>query len=114
MAIRSNKTFLYAFIVLLAFALCGLPVGTSVVGSAAESDEETAIAKSLAAMVNAALAVISKHQDHIDNATIGNKGLDGKTGLTQAQQAFKEPTGTDPLKIDANSRHGRLLRLREH
>ena len=94
---------------LLAFALSGLAVGTSVVGSAAEADEETTIAKSLAAMVNAALAVISKNQDHIDNATIGNKGLDGKTVLAQAQQAFQEATGADPLKIDPNSRHGRLL-----
>jgi uncharacterized protein DUF3365 len=110
MAIRSkSKRFSYAFVVLLAFALSGLAVGTSEVGSAAEADEETTIAKSLAAMVNAALAVISKHQDHIDNATIGNKGLDGKTVLAQAQQAFQEATGADPLKIDPNSRHGRLL-----
>src|SRR5437868_9805927 len=86
MAVQSNKTFLYAFIVVLAFALSGIAVFTSVVGSAAEADEETSIAKSLAAMVNAALAVISKHQDHIDDASIGNKGVDGKTVLTQAQQ----------------------------
>src|SRR5262245_35435851 len=99
MAIRSksNKTFLCAFVVLLALAISGLAVGTAVVGSAAESDEETAIAKSLAAMVNAALDTISKHQDHIDNATIGDKGLDGKTVLTQAQQLFQERTGSDPL-----------------
>ena len=47
-------------------------------------------------MVNAGLAVISKHQDHIDNTNIGNKGLDGKTVLTQAQQLFQEATGSDP------------------
>ena len=42
MAIRSkSKTFSYAFVVLLAFALSGLAVGTAVVGSAAEADEET-------------------------------------------------------------------------
>ena len=100
-------------------ALSGAVVGYSVVGSAAEADEETTIAKSLAAMVNAGLAVISKHQDHIDNASIGNKGLDGKTVLAQAQQLFQEATGSDPLKIDPNStrppsRHRNECHRRDH
>src|SRR5262249_35585009 len=60
-------------------------VGYSVVGTAGDKDEEVVIAGSLAAMVNAALAVISKNQEHIDNPNLGDKGLDGKTVLGQAQ-----------------------------
>ena len=78
-------------------------------GSAADSEEELTIAKSLAAMVNAGLAVISRNQAHIDNPNIADKGLDGKTVLSQAQQLYQEATGSDPQKIDPNSRHGRLL-----
>ena len=78
-------------------------------GSAADSEEESTIAKSLAAMVNAGLAVISRNQAHIDNPNIADKGLDGKTVLSQAQQLYQEATGSDPQKIDPNSRHGRLL-----
>ena len=73
-------------------------IGHSVVGSAADNDEETTIAKSLAAMVNAGLAVISRNQDHIDNPNIADKGLDGKTVLSQAQQLYQEATGSDPQK----------------
>ena len=106
---HSRKTFSCALIAMFAFALSGMVIGHSVVGSAADNDEETTIAKSLAAMVNAGLAVISRNQDHIDNPNIADKGLDGKTVLAQAQKLYQEATGSDPLKIDPNSRHGRLL-----
>jgi hypothetical protein len=106
---QSKKPFSYALMAMFALAISGMAVGNSVVGSAADSDEETTIAKSLAAMVSAGLAVISRNQDHIDNPNIADKGLDGKTVLAQAQQLYQEATGSDPLKIDPNSRHGRLL-----
>jgi hypothetical protein len=106
----STKTLVYALIALFALPIAGMvAVSNSVVGLAADSDEETTIAKSLAAMVNAGLAVISRNQDHIDNPNIADKGLDGKTVLAQAQQLYQDATDSDPLKIDANSRHGRLL-----
>ncbi len=105
----SRKTFSCALIATFALALSGMAVSNSVVGSAAGNDEETTISKSLAAMVNAGLAVISRSQEHIDNPNIADKGLDGKTVLTQAQQLYREAIGSDPLKIDPNSRHGRLL-----
>ena len=61
-------------------------------------------------MLSAGLIVISNNQELIDNPEIGDKGLDGKSVLEQAQKIFRETTGTDPLKIDPGSRHGRLMR----
>jgi len=106
---QSRKTFSCALIAIFALALSVMAIGNSVVGSAADNDEETAIAKSLAAMVSAGLAVISRNQEHIDNPNVADKGLDGKTVLGQAQKLYQEATGSDPLKVDPNSRHGRLL-----
>jgi hypothetical protein len=83
----------------------------SVGGTAADKDEETAIAKSLAAMLSAGLDVISRNQDHIDDPNIADKGLDGKTVLAQAQRLYQETTGSDLFKVDPSSRHGRLLRV---
>ena len=44
--------------------------------------------------------MISRNQAHIDNPNIADKGLDGKTVLSQAQQLYQEATGSDPQKID--------------
>ena len=109
MAIQSKQDIFICLVVMFAFALSGMAVSTSVVGSAAEADEETTIAKSLAAMVNAGLAVISKHQDHIDNANIGTRVSMERPCSRKRSRLFQEATGSDPLKIDPNSRHGRLL-----
>jgi uncharacterized protein YfiM (DUF2279 family) len=76
----------------------------------APSEEETAIAMSLAAMLRAARTVVSLNQDLINDPSIGEKGLDGKTLLAAALPLYQEATGVDPLSIDPQSRHGRLLR----
>jgi Protein of unknown function (DUF3365) len=103
-----TKTFRW---VLVTIFLCvfGMVVRLSGVGMAADNDEETAIAKSLATMLSAGLTVISRNQDLIDNPNIGDKGLDGKTVLAHAQQLYQESTGSNPLTVDPNSRRGRLL-----
>jgi len=109
MLAEQTKMFSRAVIASFAIVLSATAVGYSVVGTAAEKDEEAVIAESLAAMVNAALAVISRNQEHIDNPNIGDKGLDGKTVLGQTQELYREMTSSDPLKVDPDSRHGRLL-----
>ena len=101
----------WAFIALFACAAFGIALNIATVGKAADESEGVAIAKSLAAMLSAGLVVISNNQALIDNPDIGDKGLDGKSVLEQAQKIFRETTGTDPLKIDPGSRHGRLLRV---
>jgi Protein of unknown function (DUF3365) len=101
----------WAFIALFACASFGIALSIATVGKAADESEGIAIAKSLAAMLSAGLIVISNNQALIDNPDIGDKGLDGKSVLEQAQKIFRETTGTDPSTIDPSRRHGRLLRV---
>jgi hypothetical protein len=77
---------------------------------AASDDEDKLIADSLAAMLQAGRTVISRSQERINNPEIGDKGLNGKTVLDQTIKIYQDATKSDPLKIEASSRHGRLLR----
>jgi Protein of unknown function (DUF3365) len=105
-----TKKFPSVPIAILVSGLFGMAVSFSAVGTAADKDEDAIIAKSLAAMLSAGLTVISRNQELIDNPDVEDKGLDGKNVLAQAQRLFRETTGSDPLQIDPNSRHGRLVR----
>ena len=103
----SRSRFSYALIAVFALALSAAVCNFS--ADASDNDEETKIAKSLAAVVSASLAVIAKNQDRIDDPNIADKGLDGNTVLAEALRLYESETGIDPLKIDASTRHGRLL-----
>lgn len=98
---------LAVFLVLLGF---GAYLGLAAFAADAPTDEETAIASSLAAMLRASRTVISRNQDRINDPNLGDKGLDGKTVLAQTLEIYKASTGVDALSIDPQSRHGRLLR----
>ena len=74
-------------------------------------EDDAAVAKSLATMLRAARTVISQNQDRINDPTIGFKGLDGKTVLAQSGKLYQAVTKVDPLTIDPNTRHGKLIRL---
>jgi hypothetical protein len=76
--------------------------------SAAGNDRD--IANSLAAMLRAGRAVISNNAAHINDPTVGDKGLDGKSVLAQVDALYLKTTGVDPLTMDPASRYGRLLR----
>lgn len=71
--------------------------------------EDSAIADSLAAMLRAGRAVISANQGRINDPGPGPKGLDGASVLAAAIALYRTATGTNPLAIDPNSRHGVLL-----
>lgn len=77
---------------------------------AGSDSDDAAIANSLANMLRAARQVISSNQAHINDASIGDKGLTGEVVLQQATALYQKATGTNPLAIDAASRHGKLLR----
>ena len=79
--------------------------------SAATTDEDAMIAKSLATMLRAARTVISVNQTKINDPALGNKDLDGKTVVAEAVKIYRETAGVDPVSIDAGSRHGKLLRM---
>jgi hypothetical protein len=78
---------------------------------AATKDDDAIIAKSLATMLRAGRTVISFHQAKINDPALGNKGLDGKTVVAEAVKIYRDTAGVDPASIDANSRHGKLLRM---
>jgi Protein of unknown function (DUF3365) len=98
-------------VAVLACAFVVMGSGFTPAGKADDGSEDTAIAGSLATLLSASLTVISNNQDLIDNPNIEDKGLDGKTVLARAQQIYQQRTGSNPLSVDANSRHGRLLRV---
>ena len=74
------------------------------------ADEDALIAKNLAAMLVAGRTVVSRNQDRINDPSLGNKGLDDKTVLTEAVKIFQDATRVDPFSIDAKTRHGKLIR----
>jgi hypothetical protein len=74
-------------------------------------EDDAAIAKSLATMLRAGRTVVSRNQDRINDPSLGNKGLDGKTVLAEAVKIYQETAGVDPMSIDANSRRGKLLHM---
>ena len=68
------------------------------------------IAQSLAEMLRDGRTVVSNNQDLINNPDLGDKHLTGQVVLDQSVKRYQEATGTDPTKLDLNSRQGRLLR----
>jgi hypothetical protein len=78
---------------------------------AASDSEDLAIAKSLADMLFAGEAVISKEQDRINDSKLGDKGLNGTALIEQTREIYRKTTGVDPATVDPASRHGRLLRV---
>jgi Protein of unknown function (DUF3365) len=86
-------------------------LGLMLAGSAyAATDDDPAIAKTLADMLRASRTVISNNQARINDPNLGDKGLTGQVVLAEAMKNFKASTGTDPMSIDAGSRQGRLLK----
>jgi hypothetical protein len=89
-------------------------LGYSVIGvqgnmaRAANNNEETAI--NLAIFLRSARAVISEHQDHINDPSKGDKKLCGETVLRMAKDNFKSATGTSIDNIDPATVQGKLFR----
>jgi hypothetical protein len=86
-------------------------IGANVPAFSQSPDDDAKIAKSLATMLRAGRTVISRYQDRINDASLGDKGLDGKTVLAEAAKIYRDTAGTDPFLPDATSRHGKLLRM---
>jgi hypothetical protein len=94
---------------IVGLALLGA-IPASVIYAASDS-EDLAIAKSLADMLFAGEAVISKEQDRINDPKLGDKGLSGATLIEHTREIYRTTTGVDPATVDPASRHGRLLRV---
>jgi len=88
----------------LAFALLA-----SQTDAAAPTDDDAAIAQSLAQMLRAARTVVSMNQALINNRDIGDKGLTGAVVLTKTLAGYQAATNTDATAVDPASRQARLL-----
>ena len=98
----------------IASAFAGLllvaALGYGALPAAGQTNDDDAIARSLAGMLRAGRTVVSNNQDRINDPMIGDKGLSGATFLEQTVAIYKANTGLDPAAIDPSSRQGRLLR----
>ena len=89
-------------------ALCVLSLAA--LPAFAASEDDAAIAASLAEMLRDARTIVSNNQSRINDPEVGDKGLTGQVVLDQAVQSYQKNTGIDPASIDPASLHGRLLR----
>ena len=72
----------------------------------ANTDEE--IAGDMATLFRSARAVISKHQDHINDPALGDKGLSADVVIKETKENYKSSTGRD-LVIDPETKAGQYL-----
>ena len=78
-------------------------------GALAAEPSDLEIALGLSKLLQSARAVISTEQDHINDPSIGDKGLGAEAVLARGLATFKETTGTDLASVDPHSRFGKLL-----
>jgi hypothetical protein len=78
-------------------------------GPALATSEEEQIALNLADLLRSARAVVSAHQDLINDPTVGDKGLTSDAVLGETIARFTETTGMDPRTVDPGSRLDLLL-----
>lgn len=106
-----NAIALFAATIVTAAVVAAIITLMANASAATPAEDEAMIAKSLATMLRAGRTVISLNQAKINDPAVGNKGLDGKSVVADAVKIYRETTGVDPASIDANSRHGKLLRM---
>ena len=92
----------------LVAALC-VPLLTTSGSAVSAAEDNEAIALSLATLLRSARAVISHKQKHINDASVGHKGVTADFVVEQAKVNYKKATGVDFDSIDAASLQGRLL-----
>lgn len=99
----SFKTKPKAFVVALGLVVSGVVYPTH---SWANSNED--IANDMATLFRSARGVIAKHQKHINDASVGDKGLSADVVIKEAKQNYKNATGHD-LAVNPGTRSGKFL-----
>jgi hypothetical protein len=73
---------------------------------ALSSDEKAAIGTEITTIYRAARGVIAKSQKHINDASIGDKGLSADAVIAKTKENYKKATGNDFAMADAGSLKG--------
>jgi hypothetical protein len=108
---RRSRRGSYAGLLRVAAISVLVVIGTpTVLAQTVASEEDAAIAQSLAEMLRDARAIVSDNQSKINDPELGDKGLSADVVLNQAFDIYKKNMGLDPTTIDPASRQGRLLR----
>jgi hypothetical protein len=81
-----------------------------VVGPQPQTPDQEKLAQNLAALFRAARAVISDHQELINDKDKGDKGLTGEKVVELTKQNYKKATNDDLQKIDPSTHEGELMR----
>ncbi len=95
--------------VVTALPVIGWSAETPAPASAAVPTKPDAIASRLAAMLQSARAVISKHQTEINDPAVGDKHLDASAVIKEAAANYQKKIGEDPVSYPPDSRLGRLI-----
>lgn len=106
--------FATAFAGALGMGLCAvlaLSIAANAPALSRTAEDDTQTVKNLATMLRAGRTVISRNQDRINDANVGDKGLDGKTVLNETIAIFRQKAGADPASIDPNTLQGKLIRM---
>lgn len=93
----------------LLIAIVTLATSMAVPSVGAAPSDDARLGEHLAALLRAGRAVISKHQDVINDASIGDKGIDGDSVASEAAAAYAETVGAPPVSDDTRDRERRLM-----
>jgi len=104
----ASATLIAAVVSALGMALSAT---TNVRALSKPTEDDAQIAKSLATMLRAGRAVISKYQQRINDPNVGDKGIDAKMVLSEAGKNYQDVMGVDAASIDPETRHGKLVRM---
>ena len=88
---------------------CSLAVGYGQTARAADDLEQVAL--NLVTLLRSARAVISDNQGHINDASLGDKGLTGAAVVAKAKENFKKATGHDISEYLGKGLQGELLQV---
>lgn len=97
-----GRTCVFAAFVLIAIAMSP--------AAPAAAAEQGVIGEKLAALLRAARTVISGHQDLINDASIGDKGLGGERIAEEAIALYAKRVGSKPLDGELAANEDKLLR----
>ena len=105
--LRLSRRYITVVAMLVAFFSATL-VAPNMAYSASDAEGEE-IALSLATLLRSARAVISKNQKHINDPSVGDKGLSAEVVVAAAKANYMKATGVDLDSVDMSGLQGELL-----
>jgi hypothetical protein len=93
----------------LLIAIVTLATSIAMPPAGAAQTDDVILGEHLAALLRAGRAVISKHQDVINDPALGDKGIDGESVVAEATAAYAEKVGAPPVSDETPDPERRLM-----